>query len=93
MSRRVLASGYKLSRYPLEIGRYTMATHTKDQANPLRFKLLMGTDNRMRRDGLNSLKYQVRELCKLKLFTRIEVYYDQEELMKNFNETIRFNLI
>jgi len=33
---RVLDVGLAVARYPLEIGRYYMATHTKDTPNPKR---------------------------------------------------------
>mgnify|MGYP001811165714 CR=1 FL=1 len=84
LSRRVVASGFVISRYPLEIGRYTMASHVKDEPNPKRYDLLKNTESRMSSDGISSLKYKVREISKLKLFTRIEVFYDQDELMRKF---------
>ena len=77
MSARVLAAGYMLSRYPLEIGRYTMTEHKKEVPNPNRWDLLKKVETRISSDGLSNLKYKVREISKQKLFTHIEAYYDQ----------------
>jgi GT2 family glycosyltransferase len=33
---RVVKKGYSIARYPLEIGRYYMASHSKDKPNPER---------------------------------------------------------
>ena len=84
MSARVLAAGLMLSRYPEEIGRYMMADHEKDEPNPHRHELLKKVESRMSSEGLSNLKYKVREICKQKLFTRIEIFYDQNELTKSF---------
>ena len=76
-------AGSNFTRYPLDIGRYYMASHIKDSdLNPIRFELLETTDARNKIDGLNTLKYEVKHISKQKLFTRVKVSYSQHELSK-----------
>lgn len=87
LRKRVVFKKYEVSRYPLEIGRYTMANHTGDKlntANPLRFKLLKESEKRIDKDGLNSLKYEVKKVYKSRLFTKIVVDYNEKEISKGF---------
>ncbi|CAF0804114.1 unnamed protein product [Brachionus calyciflorus] len=80
---RIVKNNFKISRYPLEIGRYYMAGHTRDQEiNSERFKLLNAAVTRMKTDGLNSLEYRVNDTIISKLFTKVVVSYDQNGLLK-----------
>jgi hypothetical protein len=78
---RVVAMNYSVSRYPHEIGRYTMLGHEKDEPNDKRFELLKNNQQRIKKDGLSSLKYDVIYFKKEKLFTKIIVNYDEDLLM------------
>lgn len=82
LRRRVIKSGLKVSRYPLEIGRYFMAKHKKDKPNPQRFKLLSNANKRIVEDGISNLKYEVKSIEKNALFTKILVYYNQTAIFK-----------
>lgn len=71
-----------MSRYPLAIGRYTMAKHERDKLNkpnPDRYKLLQTSDKRIDTDGVNTLKYEVKSIVKNRLYTKIVVDYDQKK--------------
>lgn len=80
LRNRVVKVGLDITRYPLEIGRYYMAKHQKDKPNPERFKLLKKGKERLKKDGLTSLKYKVKSLDKKNLYTRILVDYSKKEL-------------
>lgn len=80
LRRRVIKSGLKVSRYPLEIGRYFMAKHKKDKPNPQRFNLLRNSNKRIGDDGITTLKYDVKSIEKNTLFTRFVVYYNQSAI-------------
>ncbi|CAF0827351.1 unnamed protein product [Brachionus calyciflorus] len=72
---RILKKNYNITRYPLEISRYFMIRHTKDQEiNPERFNLMKSAINRMSNDGLNSIEYNI----KFKYLTRIITKYNFE---------------
>jgi hypothetical protein len=51
--------------------------------NNLRFNLLKTSDKRIDQDGVNSLKYEVTSIIKTKLFTKIMVTYNQNEIQGN----------
>ncbi|XP_055349189.1 beta-1,4-galactosyltransferase 3-like isoform X1 [Paramacrobiotus metropolitanus] len=60
IGRRVQRKFGSISRSPLSIGRYTMATHKSDEGNPKnkrRFDLVNTAQRRFDSDGLNSLNY------------------------------------
>lgn len=78
---RIHAKGFKISRYPMSVARYSMITHKKDTPNPERFRLLNKGVSRMKWDGLNSLKYRVVNVVRSKLFTRIVVDINEKEVM------------
>lgn len=78
---RIRAKGFKITRYPMNIARYTMITHKKDTPNPERFTLLNSGVRRMTWDGLNSLKYKVVKISKTRLFTRVVVDINEKEVM------------
>jgi len=73
MANRLRVKKLFISRYPANIARYKMLKHTKDKANPERFKFLYSGAKRMARDGYNSLKYHKEDLQLKKLYTWILV--------------------
>ncbi|CAF0951649.1 unnamed protein product [Brachionus calyciflorus] len=80
---RILQNNFKITRYPLEIGRYLMIRHTSDQKiNSERFNLLKKTVERMKTDGLNSIEYKLNDMIIGKLFTKVIVSYDENYLLK-----------
>lgn len=81
LRNRVIKVGLSVARYPLEIGRYFMAKHSKDKPNPQRFKLLKSGKKRLNKDGITSLKYKVERLVKNPLYTHIMVSYNQTDIM------------
>ncbi|RNA23369.1 beta-1-4-N-acetylgalactosaminyltransferase bre-4-like, partial [Brachionus plicatilis] len=86
LRKRVVKKGYTVSRYPLEIGRYTMAKHGRDthnKPNPRRYALLKSSSLRMDYDGVRNLNYQVKQIVKNRLFTKIIVSYDQEKIINS----------
>lgn len=82
----MIKKGYTVSRYPLEIGRYTMAKHgrdTQNKPNPKRFALLKSSGKRIDNDGIRNLNYQVKQIVKNRLFTKIIVSYDQNKILNS----------
>ena len=73
MSNRLRQKKLYISRYPANIARYKMLKHSKDKANPERFKFLYSGAKRMSRDGYNSLKYKRVDLQLRKLYTWVNV--------------------
>lgn len=73
MSNRLKHRGYHISRYPVNIARYTMLAHKKEQASSSRYEKLQNGIKHFDHDGLNSLKYNVLEIKKTPLFTLIQV--------------------
>lgn len=82
LRNRVIKSGLKVTRYPLEVGRYYMAKHKKDKPNPKRFDLLNKGKARFKKDGITSLDYELLSVEKKKLYTRILVRYDEAKITK-----------
>ncbi|GMR62896.1 hypothetical protein PMAYCL1PPCAC_33091, partial [Pristionchus mayeri] len=82
LSTRVSTAGYKISRYPAEIARYKMIKHTHESSNKrndCRFDIMRKTKRRWMQDGISSLKYNVIEVEKNLLFTKIvvDLLYDE----------------
>jgi hypothetical protein len=73
MSNRLRQKKLYISRYPANIARYRMLKHTKDKANPDRFKYLYSGAKRIDKDGYNSLKYKRQDLVLKRLYTWILV--------------------
>lgn len=69
MSNRLRFMGYHISRYPVNIARYTMLSHSKAKPNPKRYEKLANGLKRFEHDGLNSVKYELVQNKKLPLFT------------------------
>lgn len=82
----IVKHGYQITRYPLEIARYLMAVHEKDKnQNPERFRLLNTAKQRSNNEGLNTIKYEVARIEKNRLYTRIFVKYDKENILKDYS--------
>ncbi|CAJ1082369.1 beta-1%2C4-galactosyltransferase 2-like [Xyrichtys novacula] len=74
--KRVTFRGMSVSRPDLVIGRYKMVRHKRDlhnEPNPKNPDKLHMTHWTMDKDGINSLKYTVKEIVKEKMFTFITV--------------------
>lgn len=78
MSNRLKHRGYHISRYPVNVARYTMLTHKKEKANPNRYEKLQNGAKRFDNDGINSLKYKVLEIKKTPLYIWIHVDINQD---------------
>lgn len=70
---RLVSKKLYISRYPANIARYKMLSHTKNKVNPDRFKILYSGAKRMESDGYNSLVYKRVQLRKYKLYTWVLV--------------------
>ncbi|XP_065656640.1 beta-1,4-N-acetylgalactosaminyltransferase bre-4 [Hydra vulgaris] len=74
--RRIVTMGYKLTRPSLLTGRYTMVKFNhfqSSQADPNRMNLLKNSDERMTVDGLNTLKYTLKEVDQQPLVTFVRI--------------------
>ncbi len=91
MAVRILTK-YRISRYPATIARYKMLRHRPDTPNNsrlisfsiisnaiifFRFKILELSSEMRSVDGLSNLQYTMLETQKEKLFTLIQVTYNQ----------------
>ncbi|XP_046353912.1 beta-1,4-N-acetylgalactosaminyltransferase bre-4-like [Haliotis rufescens] len=86
MMKRIQLSGLKLSRAPIELARYKMIKHGRDKANEVnkqRFNLLYAASKRAKKDGLNSLKYEVVKKEYKPTYTWVYVQVNQKEIMKS----------
>jgi len=74
MRNRLVSKKLYISRYPANIARYKMLTHTKNKnLNPDRFKMLYSGAKRMESEGYNTLVYKRVQLRKYKLYTWVLV--------------------
>ncbi|KAG0724964.1 Beta-1,4-N-acetylgalactosaminyltransferase bre-4 [Chionoecetes opilio] len=73
MSNRIKHHGFFISRYPANVGRYTMLTHKKDNPNPRRYQYLHEGKKRYSSDGLNSVKYRTQDTQLRRLYTWVYV--------------------
>ncbi|RUS83871.1 hypothetical protein EGW08_008352 [Elysia chlorotica] len=80
MSFRVRSHNMTINRYTLDIARYTMIRHVKENKID-RQKLLKEGRKRIHRDGLNTLKYELIELDLKPLFTLIKVKVNQSQIL------------
>lgn len=73
MFYRLKSAGIKVLRPPYNIGRYKMSKHKKRKPQSIskRAKLLYSSANRMIWDGISSVKYQLLNVTKNKLFTHL----------------------
>ncbi|GFS10351.1 beta-1,4-galactosyltransferase [Elysia marginata] len=81
MSFRVRSHDMKIARYTLDIARYTMIRHAKEDKNDSRRKLLKEGRTRIHQDGLNSLQYERVQLDLRPLFTLIQVKVNQSQIL------------
>jgi hypothetical protein len=83
-SARIDAKIGKFDRLPLDIGRYYMIPHKRDQAlNNNRYELIKGSNQRMNKDGLNTIQYKVVKKEYKQLYTHISVDYNQNKIIGN----------
>lgn len=68
---RLHNKGYEICRFAPEYGQYTMLKHKNEIKNQARMPLLRNTTERQESDGLNSLKYELKDIKLHKLFTHI----------------------
>ncbi|XP_042223301.1 uncharacterized protein LOC121867457 [Homarus americanus] len=73
MSNRIKYHGFYISRYPANIGRYTMLSHRKDDPNPRRYQYLYDGKKRFKTDGVNSAKYRALDVQLRRLYTWVYV--------------------
>ncbi|KAK8404963.1 hypothetical protein O3P69_001507 [Scylla paramamosain] len=73
LSNRIKHHGFFISRYPANVGRYTMLTHKKDNPNPRRYQYLHEGKKRYSSDGLNSVKYRLLDTQLRRLYTWVYV--------------------
>ena len=73
ISYRLRQNNFYISRYPANIARYHMLKHSKEKANPDRYKYLHSGPKRMDKDGYNSLKYKLVSIEFKHLYTWILV--------------------
>ncbi|XP_066993543.2 beta-1,4-N-acetylgalactosaminyltransferase bre-4 [Anabrus simplex] len=73
MSNRIKFHGFHISRYPANIARYKMLTHRKQKANPKRYEFLNTGRKRFKSDGINSLRYERKDLKLFHTYTLLLV--------------------
>ncbi|XP_041361145.1 beta-1,4-N-acetylgalactosaminyltransferase bre-4-like [Gigantopelta aegis] len=76
---RLHSKGFKILRYPMEIGRYFSLPHGRDKGNPAssdRFRMLGHWKKRTNSDGLNSIRYSVETRKFKNLFIWIYISVD-----------------
>ncbi|CAG0914612.1 unnamed protein product [Notodromas monacha] len=71
MYERLKNSGFRVSRYPMSIGRYTALQHAKAKPNPRRYHLLHAAKNRMSIDGLDTIRYDIVDVVLKKMYTSV----------------------
>lgn len=81
--KRVVASGYQISRYSNDVGRYFTNKNERQEPTQNVHKLLSTSVLRMNREGLNTLKFKLISIRRYPLYTHILVSYNQHEIMKN----------
>ncbi|XP_050426968.1 beta-1,4-N-acetylgalactosaminyltransferase bre-4-like [Adelges cooleyi] len=73
LASRVKFHDLHITRYPSNIARYRMLNHVQQAINPHRFELLLSGQKWFKTDGLNSLKYQIKSVERLPLYTHVLV--------------------
>ncbi|KAL8575362.1 hypothetical protein ACOMHN_048655 [Nucella lapillus] len=85
LQRRIKAVGLKVNRYSMEIARYRMIKHLRDdknEPNEQRFHLLRNFQKRMPWDGLNSLQYEVKKVDFTPAYTWMLVSIDEKKMLQ-----------
>ncbi|XP_052062228.1 beta-1,4-galactosyltransferase 1-like [Mytilus californianus] len=86
MWNRLMHANFTVTRHSNKVARYTMLRHGKEKGNKhntKRYKLLENGYKRFKKDGLNSLTYNVVRIQINPLYTRISVDINEKEIMKN----------
>ncbi|CAG5115861.1 unnamed protein product, partial [Candidula unifasciata] len=82
---RVVKAGYKVIRYPKDIGRYDTIEHKPDDGNSPnkgRTKLLQSLRDRLDSQGLNTTVYQVTAVLFKPLYTWIHVQVNMTQILQ-----------
>ena len=85
LAARVEAVGMQIGRNSADRARFKMIRHVREKSNAKnsnRRRLLAKAKERMKEDGLNSLKYTLVEKRKRKLFTLVRVQLDKRDYLK-----------
>lgn len=83
---RITQMGFKLTRPSIQIGRYTMVRihhFQSSKADPNRMNLLQNSKQRMVADGLNTLKYNLKEVVQDPIVTYVRVEMKRSMYMSN----------
>lgn len=68
---RLHDKGYEICRFAPEYSQYTMLKHSEETKSANRMALLRNSTERFDSDGLNSLKYDLKEIRLHNLFTHV----------------------
>uniref|UniRef100_A0A0B7B2K3 Beta-1,4-galactosyltransferase n=1 Tax=Arion vulgaris TaxID=1028688 RepID=A0A0B7B2K3_9EUPU len=82
---RMYKFGYKMIRYPVDIGRYDTIPHAPDRGNspnPDRMKLVNSSPGRQNAEGLNTTKFIVTGTEFKRLYTWIQVRINMTEVLQ-----------
>ncbi|KAK2715565.1 beta-1,4-N-acetylgalactosaminyltransferase bre-4-like [Artemia franciscana] len=79
MSNRIRYKKLLISRYPANIARYVMLSHSKAKPNPSRFRVMKNGAKRAQVDGLKNLRYKRVKIQFMKLCTWISVDISPKE--------------
>merc|ERR1712034_228006 len=80
--KRITKQGFSLTRPSIKVGRYTMIKlehFRSSKADPNRMNLLRSSKTRMSTDGLNSLKYHLKEVVEEPLVTFVKIKMNKED--------------
>uniref|UniRef100_A0A7M5XHR0 Uncharacterized protein n=2 Tax=Clytia hemisphaerica TaxID=252671 RepID=A0A7M5XHR0_9CNID len=83
---RVHHAKLKFNRAPVEIGRYKMVKvhhFRSSKPNPIRVELLRNSTQRMYSDGLNTLRYKLKNISELPLYTLVQIEFKKELYFKD----------
>ncbi len=73
---------------PASVGRYFMLSHAEADKNPDREQILSHEEerfvNKNKREGLSTLKYDLKRVEKHRLFTKFLVDYNKDDILKGF---------
>ncbi|KAL5012165.1 hypothetical protein ScPMuIL_010716 [Solemya velum] len=83
MYLRMKASGYSITRYPMDIAKYIMLEHDRDEYNQKSKSkhYLRNTRTCYRSHGLNTLEYTLLDIKETKLFTWINTSINETAIM------------
>ncbi|CAG5134431.1 unnamed protein product [Candidula unifasciata] len=84
MSYRIRSHSMLIERYASDVARYTMMRHAKENKED-RTRLFATSRQRIHKDGLNSLKYELLDKELRPLYTWIYVRINQTEILRGQN--------